>query len=243
VTGEIAGARGSFENGAAYVAALEDVLGTHWPGVAQWVTTQREGVRELKHGDLLRPDRIASQIARFVHAHPDADDKALASLWTQWYAATTWPALVAGAVLLGSGPRLADTVILLDNDARPAGLRIASVTPVGVEDFLESLTREQARPLMAAAAATGVSPRVPWSNAINVLGWMLDQLRCVTSEARLAHGFAVLDRPVWPDGTTNPLAAPGGSATGRPARRVCCLRYRLQGFDYCGDCPIPIRSR
>lgn len=228
-----------------YVAALEQMLGAHWAGLAHRVMPDATDARVIARGDLDRAQTLADCLDRFARAHPDTDLKALASLWTQWYAATTWPALAAGAVLLGVGPRLDEDEagIVLDDDARPVGVRIGGVAVVETAEFLETLARRQAQPVMAAAAATGLSPRVPWSNAINVLGWMLDQLRAFADERRLESAFGVLARPYWSDGTPNPLAAGGDCATGRPARRVCCLRYRLQDFDYCGDCPIPESNR
>ena len=230
-------------DGPAYAAALAAELDGHWPGLAARVSAADGDGRTLEPDDLGRPEALADCLARFARAHPDTDERALASLWIQWYAATTWPALAAGAVVLGVGPPPDQAAIVLDEEARPVGVRVRAVEPVEPGMFLEALARRQAGPLMAAAAATGLSPRVPWSNAINVLGWMLDHLRAVAGEARLAPAFDVLARPRWGDGTPNPLAGGGACGGGRPARRVCCLRYRLQGFDYCGDCPIPPARR
>ena len=172
------------------------------------------------------------------------DRRGLGSLWTQWYAVTVWPPLVAGILLLGRAPRFEcrETRLLVDEDGCPSGLGIAPEVQSGdPATLLGMLTDEHATPLInAVAEATATAPRVPWSNVANVLGWMLTELGTVADEPMLAPGYELLTRRRQPDGRPNPLylGASRVAVPGRPARRVCCLRYRLSGFDYCGDCPI-----
>lgn len=197
---------------------------------------------------LIGPDADQALVAAFEHycrSMPGEDRRGLGSLWAQWYAVTVWPPLVAGILLRGVAPRLdaPETALVLDDDGCPVGLRIAPGNRSGEPaTLLDTLACEHARPLLGAIAeATGTAPRVPWSNVANVLGWMLGELGAVADAPTLAPGYALLGRQRLADGRPNPLytGADCVPATGRPPRRVCCLRYRLSGFGYCGDCPIP----
>ncbi len=175
---------------------------------------------------------------------PGEDLRGVGSLWVQWYAVTVWPPLVTAILLQGTAPWLAsrETELLVDEDGCPSGLRIAPGVQSGdPATLLDELTHDHAAPLIdTIAGATATAPRVPWSNVANVLGWMLGELGAIADEATLAPGYELLTRRRGSDGHPNPLytGAACMAATGRPARRVCCLRYRLSGFGYCGDCPI-----
>lgn len=197
---------------------------------------------------LTGPDARQALVARFeqyCRSMPGEDRRGLGSLWAQWYAVTVWPPLVTGILLRGAAPRLdaAETALLVDDDGCPVGLRVAPGTRSGdPATLLDTLAREHADPLLTVIAeATATAPRVPWSNVANVVGWMLGELGAIADTTALAPGYALLARRRLADGRPNPLytGADCVPATGRPPRRVCCLRYRLSGFGYCGDCPIP----
>jgi ferric iron reductase protein FhuF len=184
---------------------------------------------------------------RWCRGMPGEDRRGLGSLWTQWYAVTVWPPIVTGILLLGRAPRFEhrETRLVVDEDGCPSGLGIASDARDGdPATLLDRLTDAHAAPLIETVAeATATAPRVPWSNVANVLGWMLSELAAIADEATLAPGYDLLRQRQRPDGRPNPLylGASRVAAPGRPARRVCCLRYRLSGFGYCGDCPITCR--
>lgn len=184
---------------------------------------------------------------RWCGGMQDEDRRGLGSLWTQWYAVTVWPPLVAGILMLRRAPRFErrETRLLVDEDGCPSGLGIAPEVQSGDPATLLGMLVDEhaARVIDTVAEATATAPRVPWSNVANVLGWMLAELGTIADEATLAPGYELLTRRHRPDGRPNPLylGASRVAAPGRPARRVCCLRYRLTGFDYCGDCPITCR--
>lgn len=191
-------------------------------------------------------DGLGACFERWCRTMPGEDPRGLGSLWTQWYAVTVWPPLITGIVLRGKAPELTprDTQLLVDEDGCPSGLRVA--TGVRVDDpatLFDGLVQHATPLIDTIATATATAPRVPWSNVANVTGWMLGELRTLADEVALAPGYELLGRRQKPDGRPNPLytGACAASVTGRPARRVCCLRYRLTGFDYCGDCPITCR--
>jgi ferric iron reductase protein FhuF len=73
-----------------------------------------------------------------------------------------------------------------------------------------------------------------------VLAWTVNELRALVDERTLVPARSLLASRYWTDGTLNPLFLPARGA-GR-SRRVCCLGYRLDGLDYCLDCPISCKA-
>lgn len=192
---------------------------------------------------------LAAGFERYCRSMPGEDRRGLGSLWAQWYAVTVWPPLLTGILLRSVAPRLdaAETALLVDGSGCPTGLRIAPGARSGdPATLLDSLAQDHTAPVLATIAeVTATAPRVPWSNVANVFGWMLGELGAIADAATLAPGYALLAQRRLADGRSNPLytGADCVAATGRPPRRVCCLRYRLSGFGYCGDCPIPCSER
>ncbi len=226
------------------VHQLNRLLSANWPFFADRIVTDPGDRRVVSLERLTDEAALAPCLAQFATAQGESDRRGVVSLWTQWYAVSVWPALVASAVVLGRVPPLtgARTGLLVDDQGCPVGLLVGpgsdEMTPAAA---LERLARDQAAPLMRASAAWGrVAPRVPWSNCANVLGWFLSELAAVADSEALASAYRVLGEGVWPDGSVNPLGigATCAAQTGRPPRRVCCLRYRLAQCGYCGDCPI-----
>ncbi len=226
------------------VDELNRLLATNWPFFADRVVTDPGGHQVVPMDRLAHEAELAGHLAHFAAAQGERDPRGVVSLWTQWYAVSVWPALAVGAVVLGRMPPLApgETGLIVDADYCPMGLLVApgasEATPaIG----LERLARDQAAPLMHASARWGgVAPRVPWSNCANVLGWTLSELASIAEPEALASAYRVLGARAWPDGSVNPLGIGDCCAadTGRPPRRVCCLRYRLAQCGYCSDCPI-----
>lgn len=225
---------------------LDEILSRHWPELRGRVVSAKPGrtVLPMEAG----PRALQNAIEAFGQRYPGGDRRAVASLFTQWYLATSWPALVTGLLLTGRAPPADASAIRLESCGTPGGLVIRGEgRVVDMPTGLERLVQAHAAPLMEAAARYGaVSPRVPWSNAINVLGWTLEHLPGVADAASLddARGFFI--RRYLSDGSPNPLwvrQPPNWQRGGRPSRRTCCLRYSLSGVDYCGDCPVPTPRR
>jgi len=92
----------------------------------------------------------------------------------------------------------------------------------------------------------GVAPKVLWSNAGNYFEAVFGQLANRASQAQLADGQALVDARHLADGRRNPLYQPvryvelanadGRSRTWRQ-RRLCCIRYLLDGVALCPNCP------
>jgi ferric iron reductase protein FhuF len=230
-------------------ARLDALLGERWPFFGGRIAATAGAYEALPlpaPGDAEGGAALAARFERYCQAQPGGDLRGLGSLWVQWYAVSVWPPLIAAALLWREGPCLDGApALLLDASACPVGLQIAPEAARGEPtELLEKLARHQAGPLCAAVArGTRMAPRVPWSNVANVFSWMLGELGAIADGATLAPGYALLASPRFSDGAANPLFLGTGAnaATGRPERRVCCLRYRLDGFGYCSDCPVTLR--
>lgn len=228
---------------------LNALVGERWPFLRDRIVTDNAGGTLMALDGRRRPAALASQFARFERAHGHDDARGLASLWIQWYAVSVWPPLVAGILALHRAPVLdaARTALVVGDTGQPAGLCVPTgMRAVEPAHALESLARDQAAPLVDwLSSRSAAAPRVAWSNLGNVLGWTLAELGAVLDDTASAPGHALLRRRRWSDGAPNPLftAAPCGQETGRPPRRVCCLRYRLRGVGFCSDCPVPPERR
>lgn len=228
---------------------LNALVAERWPFFADRIVAAADGGEAIRLRVPDRAERLRACLDCYCRARPGQDRRGLGSLWAQWYAVTVWPPLVAACLLLRRAPCFDDSACALrvDADACPTGLCIGAETrdadPAAV---LEGLAREQAAPVCEAVAeGCAVSPRVPWSNVANVIGWTLGELEAVADRDTVAPGHELLARRRYADGTPNPLYLGScvDASTGRPGRRVCCLRYRLDGSGYCGDCPVSCGRR
>ncbi|MEX0607496.1 MAG: siderophore-iron reductase FhuF [Halofilum sp. (in: g-proteobacteria)] len=218
---------------------VDGLVAERWPFFVGRLRTQGG----IPMSALATAEGVESHLGAFARQYPAQDARGVASLWGQWYAVTVWPPLVTAILLCEAAPELraAHTALVLDDEAKPAGLALPAFATTGDPGHsLERLARLHTAPLMdAVAGAAGMAQRVLWSNVANVFGWFLDELEAVAAPHVLEPGRRLLTRGCWPDGTRNPLHIPGARPEPpRPERRVCCLRYRLDGFGYCGDCPI-----
>lgn len=201
---------------------------------------------------LLRPAALREVLERFARGH-EGDPRAIASLWSQWYLGT----LIVPAV--AAGLRL-DRVLPLDADAlevrleaetgRAEAFRLAGGGRVHAEADpfarFRPLVRGHLEPLVEALAAEAdLSPALLWCNAARYLQWSLEQVEALDpSESAPSPARRLLEAGTWPDGAPNPLQGriEHAAASGRegPRRRVCCLRFLVEGVEDCGSlCPLP----
>jgi ferric iron reductase protein FhuF len=199
---------------------------------------------------LAEPGVMRGLLDRYAVQHGGADRRAVASMWTQFYAARLIYPVLAANLLLGRDLPLApeETLLLLSDDGSPRGFCLAHegsrLATVGLERFT-SLVRGHLEPMVAAVAAEGrISPRLVWNN-IGVRFASVAEIGArqgLISAAAEADIAALLEQACWPDGTPNPVFQPYRSCTGEPERRrkLCCLRYLLPDFQGCGSsCPVP----
>lgn len=148
------------------------------------LVTSRDGRPFRPAGDLLSTDRLDEVLERFGRSRGDADRRAVASLWSQWYFGTLVPpALAAGLLLdrilpLGIG----DVDVLLDeDDARPAAFRLHRPGRVDPDaspfERFEPLVRGHLSPLVETLAPhVGLSADTLWTNAGRYVQWILDEI-------------------------------------------------------------------
>jgi len=178
----------------------------------------------------------------YTAAYPDADRRALISLWMQRYLQVTWIPLAVAAMGELSLPRPSQVRLRVDEVGRPVGIAVVEgeFHTRGPSDVqLVTLTRDHTAPVINwLGDSAGFSPRVGWNVVGAMHAWLLDRLSQVDVALATEPARRLLEDAVMADGGRNPLQ---GTRRGQPAcgRRVCCLRYRLEDFDYCHDCPIP----
>lgn len=203
---------------------------------------------------------------------PGVEPRALMSQWSKFYFRAVAPAALAiivvhgrtltldseacGIVLRGGLPvqvRFPESSWMPQGEGDVEGDAVADPAPVRFASLLQG---HLPAAMMAMQRAAGVSPRVLWSNAGNLLEFIVGEMRKVPSlSARAASDYAWLfdgdagfgqtsDNPLY---RTVRYVTPPSTAMPTPmrARRVCCLRYQLAGKGtrcddalLCGSCPL-----
>ncbi len=95
------------------------------------------------------------------------------------------------------------------------------------------------------SAISGAAPRVFWSNAGGYVDYYVNALAAhpLVNQDALAATRALLESRTL-NGQRNPLYEPvstyqpSGSGEVKRVRKLCCLRYLLDEFDVCGNCPL-----
>ncbi|ABX15289.1 siderophore-iron reductase FhuF [Burkholderia multivorans] len=197
-------------------------------------------------------DAIVEAMVRHYGGDPARHTRALVSQWSKYYFGRAVPAGVVAALTLGRPLDMTPerTFVALD-DGMPAALYFAA-------DALGAPCDEPARRhagLVAHLRATiallagigGVTQRVLWSNAGNLLDFLFDRYRTLPCAVDRARDAEWLFGATCLDGEPNPLRLPVRDVVPRSpllptpfrARRVCCLRYEIPGeTQLCGSCPL-----
>ncbi|SAK43732.1 iron reductase [Caballeronia hypogeia] len=197
-----------------------------------------------------RPALLDAMTARYggdaaLHA------RALLSQWSKYYFGLAAPAGVAAARLLGCPLDMApERTRLVLKQGMPAALHFHA-------DALQEPDADPARRYASLVAhlddvigmigsMTKIAPRVLWSNAGNLLDYLL-----ANCPSRSSHGEIDAN---WLFRSTddNPLRTPLRDAKPRSAllpdpfraRRVCCVRYEIPGeTQLCATCPLLLTMR
>ncbi|MEO3435134.1 siderophore-iron reductase FhuF [Inquilinus sp. CAU 1745] len=229
---------------------LERVLTGSFAHLAGRIAIAPPGPRAVAAARLLDGPALAEALDLQAAPFGDADRRAVASLWSQYY----FGALIGAVAAIGmAGGR---TALPIDPDA--AGIVLEGGLPAGLvlphagrtarpseaaRDFI-ALFRSHLSPMVDRLSAHAkASPRLFWGNAAAVLGWALGEACAMRPEAgdpALLRQL-LLEDAQWPDGGPNPLVGALKSCDD-PAvavRRVCCVRYLLPGIPGCGPiCPL-----
>lgn len=178
----------------------------------------------------------------------DLHARALLSQWSKYYFGLAAPAGVVAARLLRRNLDMspARTQLVL-RAGMPAALYFAenalhppsddpALRYAGLLDHLHAV-------IDMLASMARIAPRVLWSNAGNLLDYVLEQ----TTPSPPGDDAAWLFASASPDGEPNPLRMPLRDMKPRSAllpspfraRRVCCVRYEIPGeTQLCASCPL-----
>jgi ferric iron reductase protein FhuF len=204
--------------------------------------------------DLLEAAALVAQLERFAAArYPGGDLRGVASQWSKWqFNATLVPALLANLLLDRELPLAPARLRLSFNAEGRTGRLLLADGGTPLADFspgrrFAPLIDVQLRPVVEALAqVSGASPRVFWSNAGNAFENIIRQIARHPAARPDADEPArqLLERRHLTDGRRNPLYRPihyvAQTNGGRPrrVRRLCCIRYLIDGLGYCGNCPL-----
>jgi len=207
---------------------------------------------------LLGSDALLGATIRRYAAHLNVsghDLRAAASAWSLDYLWALLPATAAAAsVLQHVFPMRTEDVALSLNDfgapirfhirhegcpapATSPAVRYASLLDAHLDPLFKALSRQ-----------TRITQKILWGNTARYLEAILDEALALTGNAEqiALDKQILLQRPLRPDGTPNPLfgrqrtsARTGNGATAPLLlHRRCCLLYRLPGQRYCDACPL-----
>lgn len=206
---------------------------------------------------LAEPAYMAALLERFSAQYAHGDRRALASLWSKWHFSALIGHGLAASLLLGRElPLSLEALSLtLSPAGQTTGFQLAHAgqtvdEPAASVRFATLLDGHLAPLIATLATVSGASPRVFWSNAGSYVAHFAEALEThpLAVLGAGAAARALMAEHTWPDGRRNPLYQPVRQVTGedgapRQVRRVCCLRYRLEELDVCGNCPLACRGK
>ncbi|WP_417667445.1 siderophore-iron reductase FhuF [Roseibium sp.] len=196
--------------------------------------------------DLTDPGALKRLLDSYAHKRfPDNDLRSAASFWAQWYLGFLIPPLVLLASAAGTEIPAdpASVRLVLDGDDQPLRFIFtqteANAVDAGACAFERSaafMERHLSPLVFSFAARSGVSAKVFWMSAAVILDY--------TNDVFLGPGHfdfkSLTQERFLPNGQRNPLFGPyrpSGSEATR-TRRICCMRYNLDGIERCPDCPL-----
>ncbi|MFF2322844.1 siderophore-iron reductase FhuF [Agrobacterium sp. NPDC058088] len=233
---------------------LGDLLGQ--PTNAQWRDFFRRRRRtDLTFNELLEPNCLLRILHSYGRRHgPSAPLAAVAGEWSKRYFARVMKPIATAAMLLDWRMPLTPADLSIDVSAE------GEIVSLGLSDFGRPVLATSAEDrfaflisgniegvIRAVSEVSGLSRNVLWSNAGNVFegiarSYAMDN-DC--SVAGVADALDLLDARNMADGSRNPLFKPiiypHGEGKPKRLRRVCCIRYLIDGLDYCKTCPCPAR--
>lgn len=197
-------------------------------------------------------DRYAVSFMTSAYRRPDR--RALMSQWSKCFLSQTVYVPVAANLLLDRQlPMTLDEVGvqldeqgLVDRLVVPHEGQLVAAAQRDAEARLRPLMDDLLWPVIDAMAGhTGIAPKALWSNVGHYYEYLIGQLQGLSSYPEAVdEGERLMTLHCFADGRRNPLYQPiryveesGGDM--QRLRRVCCVRYKLPGLDYCGNCPLP----
>ncbi|WP_332302870.1 siderophore-iron reductase FhuF [Rhizobium sp. GR12] len=200
--------------------------------------------------DLTQPGRLSAILERFSTFYQQPEPRAVASQWSKIYFSKLIVPSVAASLMLDW--RLAldvdETGVILDELGRPEAfcLRHAglAITPRTAEERFSFVIDAHIAPVISAIArVSGLSRKVLWSNAGNIVENVLSYCeKSAPAKISVEQARVLLGARRLSDGEANPLFEPvrypelDGAKVRK--RRVCCIRYLIPSLAYCKTCPL-----
>lgn len=197
---------------------------------------------------ILEPGPVARALDGLLRRWGPGDRRAAASLWTQGYFGRLLrPAIAYGLVHdIWFCLALPEVQVGLSDMATPVRFVAKRAAPASLGTHLHGIVDDNVRPLIARmATATATSERVHWSNASYAFCRACSQVRDLWQRGAMPGDVAArLDELEALMAAGHPLVrltqtasdASGGTCL---QRKVCCIRYKLDGLKKCGPaCPI-----
>lgn len=203
---------------------------------------------------LLEQERLTQLLNRFGENYAEAEPRAVASQWSKWYLSRlVTPVLAANIVLDRKLPiSFQETGIILSPDRRVEAFRLrddgqAFAPSDFMERFEDLIDGHLSLIIPEISAASGLSQKVLWSNAGNIIENVVASCARKLGEehAGVVHGRQLLSSRLWRDRQPNRVFEPvrylaSGEETVRK-RRVCCIRYLIPSLSLCKNCPLDDR--
>lgn len=198
--------------------------------------------------DLCAPETALALLEPFLRLHEGGDRAAVISMWSQWYFALLLAPWTRIALLhrwrlpvdpqgirftQGADCAVPEKFILADRGgAITAGDNIATLFGHLAQTHLLPVCQIFSR-------LSGIKPGLFWNNAAIRIAHGIDMAEEHGADTTDARAF--LAAKALPDGTLNRLCQPvriiERDDGPQMIRRLCCLRYKLSGLEYCPSCP------
>ncbi|TDX23335.1 ferric iron reductase protein FhuF [Modicisalibacter xianhensis] len=197
-------------------------------------------------------DRYAGAFTTPVYRRPDR--RALVSQWSKYFLAQVVYVPVAANLLLDRRLPVAfdtlgvqlDELGLVERLVIPHEGEHISVPKGDVEARLRPLMEGLLWPVIVSMTAhTGIGSKALWSNVGHYYAYLIGLLQDLPAPPpSVDDGARLMGLSCFADGERNPLYRPvrhveNADGQVESLRRVCCIRYKLPGLDYCGNCPLP----
>ncbi len=222
------------------------------PAHSQWRDFFRRRRRtDLTFIELLEHDNLLVILGNYGRRHgSSAPLAAVAGEWSKRYFAKVMRPIATAAMLMDWRMPLtpADLSIDISEEGEIVSLGLSGFgRPVQAKsaqdrfDFLFSGNIEGV--IRTVSDVSGLSRNVLWSNAGNMFEAIARSYAMENHfpDAGVADALELLESPHMADGSRNPLFRPilYRQYEGKPKRlrRICCIRYLINGLDYCKTCP------
>ncbi|ANI31817.1 hypothetical protein PL78_18580 [Yersinia entomophaga] len=222
--------------------ARQEAIEQYFPSAA---SRQRE---TFSAGALYTPERALTLISPLLNLHSNEDRAALVSKWSQWYfARLLGPWMRINLQFNWQLPILPEHIGLTLNEAGVVESFILShsghqVTQQDPERRFQQLVQDHLTPVCGTLSQlAGMGESLFWNNAGIRLYQGIKMAQEQQANTQIAEHFLALR--TLSDGSKNKLFQPVRQVTEKSGnirieRRLCCLRYRLNGLEICSTCPL-----